>query len=474
MNLVKTARNFVKKAMNTISLRSHDDSLLFRLIGQDYRFGTQSKDFLLKAYGMNPYVFMVIDRISQRFVQIDKLFIDRLGQEIENPDAAFLEIFNNPNDKEDNTQFLYRAAGTYLATGEVFVVRKQEPGEDDQYFIPINYNVTINETTEGEVISYWVDYFGKARTYLPNEVLHISKPDITFDTNRGFSTLRATRRVWESNNEVWNSEASLHKNKGITGVLYSKGQRPMTPTEQEELQNKYDKDHTGSTNFGKVKVSTAELGYIQMGMNPNDLKSIETRLDHLRTICAAYNVDSKLFGDSAASTYNNMAEAQRAFIINAVIPLSKLLLPQIVGFMGRSTFIAISMALDEDSILELQLTKEQKSARLGREVVQGILTPEQAREMLYPELVVNLEEDEEGGDQGASTGEDVDTLEENSAAEQANAQAQANLRGSVGGVQGILELQGSVTMGTTSRESAITILMQIYGFDEQTAEEILG
>ena len=85
-----------------------------------------------------------------------------------------------------------------------------------------------------------------------------------------------------------------------------------------------------------------------------------------------------------------------------------------------------------------------------------------------------MEEDEEGGDQGASTGEDVDTLEENSAAEQANAQAQANLRGSVGGVQGILELQGSVTMGTTSRESAITILMQIYGFDEQTAEEILG
>lgn len=476
MGLVKTLKDFAAKALGgsgkTVSLQSQDieDIRLFSLLGNDYRFGTKSKDFLLHAYGMNPYVFMVIDRICQRLVQIDKLLLDRNEQVIDNPE--FLELFKQPNFKEKGAAFLYRASATYLATGECFVVRKQVADEPDQYFVPINYNVIINENSKGEVISYWVTMFGNSETYLPNEVLHIHKPDITFDTNHGFSTLRATRKTWESNNEVWASEASLHKNKGIAGVLYSDGNRPMTDTEQKALQEKYDKEFTSTDSFGKVKISTSKLGYVQMGMNPTDLQSIETRLEHLRTICASFNVDSKLFGDSQATTYNNMAEAKRAFIIDAVIPLSKVLLPSLVQFMSRSFFQSYTMVLDEDTILELQIVIEQKSARLGREVIQGILTSEQARKMLYPELVEELE-DGEGSSEG-NTGDDGDVLEEDSAAEAANAQAQAALRGSVGGVQGILQIQQSVEAGSTSRESAITILMQIYGFDEPTANQILG
>lgn len=474
MGITKTLRQFFKKSASvggeTFVPLNTVDSGLFRLLGNDYRFGTQSKDFLLKAYGMNPYAFMVIDRITQRLVQIDKSLLNKAGEQIEDPD--FLELFKKPNVKEDSSAFLYRAVATYLASGECFILRVQELGEPDQYVVPINYNVTINENTKGEVLSYWVTMFGGSRKYLPNEVLHLSKPDITLDTNHGFSTLRATRKVWESNNEVWSSEAAIHKNKGISGVLYSDGNRPMTDTEQKQLQEKYDKDFTGNQNFGKVKVSTSKLGYLQMGMNPNDLKSIETRIEHLRTICAAYNVDSKLFGDPAASTYNNMAEAKKAFIVDAVLPLSRALLPELVRFMSRSVFQRYTMTLDEETIPELQIVMEQRSTRLGREVIQGILSAEQARNMLYPELVEEVEEGTAQPQAGRS--EDDDTIEGDAVAETANREAQASLRGSVGGVQGILEIQQSVAAGSTSRESAITILMQIYGFDEQTANDILG
>lgn len=471
MGIVKTARQLITKAFQSTKLTSHDGEALYRLLGPDYQYGTKSRDFLEKAYGQNPYVFMVVDRIVQRLVQVDKLILDRSGKEVENPNPSFMELMARPNAKENGDAFIYRAASTYLVTGECFVIRHQAPGEDDYYFVPVNYNVTINEDTDGNVLGYHVITFGKTKPYLPNEVLHISKPDITLDTNHGFSTLRATRKVWESNNEVWASEATLHKNKGITGVLYSDGSRPMTPTEEEDLQNKYDTDYTGRNNFGKVKVSTAKLGYIPMGMNPNDLKSIETRLEHLRTICASYNVDSKLFGDPGAATYNNMAEAQRAFIMNAVLPLAEVILPAIAEFIAKSSFQFYSLAVDEDSILELQLTKDQKSARIGREVIQGILTQRQATAILYPELEVEREEEGPTTTEAKSEG---DTLEDNPAAESANDQAQANLRGSVGGVQGILQIQASVIAGATPRDSAIAILIQIYGFDEGTANDILG
>jgi HK97 family phage portal protein len=393
MQIVKSARSFLAKALNAITLReqSPENAGFYSLLGRDYKFGDNTKDFLVSAYGGNPYVFMIVDRIAKRLVEIDKTLLNSRGEEIE--DVDFSAFLKKPNRRESGDAILYRAAAGFLACGECFIVREQALGEEDQYFVPVNFNVTINEDLKGNVISYQVKDFGTSSTYLPNEVLHISKPDITKDNNHGFSTLRATRKVWESNNEVWASEASLHRNKGITGVLYSDGSRPMTDTEQKDLQSKYDGDNTGATNFGKVKVSSSKLGYLQMGMNPNDLKSIETRLEHLRTLCASFGVDSKVFGDPAASSYNNMAEAQRAFIINAVIPLSKELLPAIIGFMSASFFKVYALELDEDSIHELQITKEQKSARVGREIVQGILTQRQAQEILYPELVA---EDEDG------------------------------------------------------------------------------
>ncbi len=52
--------------------------------------------------------------------------------------------------------------------------------------------------------------------------------------------------------------------------------------------------------------------------------------------------------------------------------------------------------------------------------------------------------------------------------------AQASLRGSVGGVQGILGIQASVADGLTSVSSAVSMLVEIYGFTEQVAIEILG
>lgn len=53
-------------------------------------------------------------------------------------------------------------------------------------------------------------------------------------------------------------------------------------------------------------------------------------------------------------------------------------------------------------------------------------------------------------------------------------EAQANLRGSVGGVQGILGIQQSVAQGITSVESAIATMIEIYGFNRETAIKILG
>jgi hypothetical protein len=55
-----------------------------------------------------------------------------------------------------------------------------------------------------------------------------------------------------------------------------------------------------------------------------------------------------------------------------------------------------------------------------------------------------------------------------------NAEAQAMLRGSVGGVTALLAIQQSVSAKTTTKEAGVAMIVNIYGFSEEIAAEMLG
>ena len=63
----------------------------------------------------------------------------------------------------------------------------------------------------------------------------------------------------------------------------------------------------------------------------------------------------------------------------------------------------------------------------------------------------------------AETGEEVDLERE----------AKAKLRGTVGGVQGILQINEAVQKGTMEKDSAITLLIEIYGFEKSVALQLV-
>lgn len=87
---------------------------------------------------------------------------------------------------------------------------------------------------------------------------------------------------------------------------------------------------------------------------------------------------------------------------------------------------------------------------------------------------ITLESDIEVEDNGAEQGTPEAPVQPVKKASETELKAQANLRGSVGGVQGILAIQESVASGNTTRPAAITTLIEIYGFDVTTADKLLG
>jgi hypothetical protein len=82
--------------------------------------------------------------------------------------------------------------------------------------------------------------------------------------------------------------------------------------------------------------------------------------------------------------------------------------------------------------------------------------------------ILTVKEMMEGGEAVTTTdnGEPVSTDKE--------ADARAQLKGSVGGVQGIIGIQTAVAQGVTDRGSAIALLELIYGFSNTEASSLLG
>lgn len=362
-----------------------------------FDFGNDN-NYLTTAYGVNPAVFMVVDKIATVGARLERTLTDVNNPEkdVRSPDLE--ELLANPNEKETLEQLYYRLIASYEVTGDAFLVGidanfdKENPmfkGTVHSLSVPIVTNVTINEDTYGNVLGYTITEFGVSRNYETEQVLHIKKPNITEDSNNGFSSLGPSKVVWVTDSLNWKNEASMLKNSGIRGVLYVDGGRVMPEKERETLQNKYDTTYGNSNVFGKVRIDTQKLGFLNMAMKPKDMMDDEKRWSYLRYICGVYGIDSKIFNDPKSNTHNNLAEAKLSMYNDVIIPLVRMFDEAITEWLinGHYNEPNIKIAIDKGKITILNAPNKILSDKVSQEVNQGILTAEEAKEILYPDGV---------------------------------------------------------------------------------------
>jgi HK97 family phage portal protein len=333
MSLVNRIKNYFFTDSGQKIVIDQSLSWFNRIFGYDFDYGQDSAKSARQAYGENPYFFNIVDRIAGIVASMPRVLIDtETGKPIENAsrEAQSLEaLLMNPNTFEDSSSFYYRLAANLLM-GNLYVYKELpagfQRGLPSLLMSPISTDVSIQEGTNGDFApqSYSFTYQNATFNQVdPSQILHLKRPNILISTDYGFSTTHPTAPLWATSNEIFKSGYSLHKNKGIQGVLHGKGGTIMTPQEQSQLQEYYNKNFGSNEHTGKVKISTSEVGYIPMGVNPADLQSVQMNLDLLRATCSIFGAPSQLFGDVAASTYSNMEQAERAFYMNSVLPIAR-------------------------------------------------------------------------------------------------------------------------------------------------------
>jgi phage portal protein BeeE len=119
------------------------------------------------------------------------------------------------------------------------------------------------------------------------------------------------------------------------------------------------------------------------------LKAIESEgLANLRDACRLYGIDSLLFGDPMASTYDNKTLAERAAYTDVYLPLAKKIDKDISKWLFQSHFgqTGLELVVDENQIDVLNKTDKEQAETMAIDIAAGILTANEARAIRYPDL----------------------------------------------------------------------------------------
>jgi DNA-binding Lrp family transcriptional regulator len=247
--------------------------------------------------------------------------------------------------------------------------------------------------------------------------------------------------------EIANFHLNSVKNNFVGGTIVSFYNGEPTAEEQEEIERQIKDKFTGTNNANSIVLNfsdSRDRGVEIQQLNGNDF---DKRFDILnktvqREIYAGHQVtDPALFGikeDGIFTSRNQLVDSFELFqntYINNRQQFIERVFNELASLQGLSNRLYIQ---DTEPI----------SVQFSEMTVTSVMTQEEIREKVG--LSVIKQEEEAGADNKTKD-------------------AQAALKGSVGGVSGIITLLQNVKQGLIAESSAIAVLIELYGFTDAIA-----
>lgn len=349
---------------HTARLTSPDTSL-FQIFNSYFKYGISGHSMtkFIDAYSSNPYVFNIINKIATTSSLMERVVTTKGDKEIVN--SQILELYT--------PEVRQQANESILATGNTFLYYVDGVGFGGEVEVWHASNVEIFCNTIGDIIRYeyktpWNKLFRVEGDEL-KKVLHLKTSNIVScdgtSTKWGLSPLQAAWVVVQSSNEKFKAEASIFENRGAIGLVSNGSDIPMTGQERDKQQEALNGQIGGADKFNGVRVSTANLKFVQLGMSPTDLKLLEGLVSSLRILCSVYGISSVLFNDNDNSTYNNVSEAKASAYNEVYIPLARKMDSKVSIWLSEMLGIDETVKVNLNAIDEIKLSTNEIAQALN-------------------------------------------------------------------------------------------------------------
>lgn len=282
----------------------------------------KSKSDALKYAGMS--------RMSnQKNHELHKLRKKAFAPVTDNP---VMNVLKNPNPDQSAFEFWENYLGFKLLLGNGYIYGAgpdagNNAGQFQQmYILPAHLMQIVSGGIMEPVAGYKMMYRGTTQTLPAERVMHGRNwtPDYSGPASHlyGLSPLRAASQVLMMSNDAVTASAKMFTNMGAQGVLYMDDPQAQawTKEQQQAMNDSYNNKYGGPNKAGTPIITSSKVGWQQIGMSPVDLNIIESQKMTQRQLCNIYGMSSSLLNDPDNKTYNNMEQAKKELITNAVLP----------------------------------------------------------------------------------------------------------------------------------------------------------
>lgn len=303
----------------------------------------------------NPIEFKRYKQLKANGEWEQALAIEKRAVEIYETNNDLQKLLVKPNKSQTFEQFIQSLLGSYILTGDAMGYGvpsslKTRPGLLELIPLPPQY-VSIVPTGDWDgTIDKYVLIFSSDEgvEFKTNEILHIKSfnPEIsetsingkTYKTLalRGMSMFSPLANSIQGSNDGFIAQVKQLQNGGPAGILSNKSNMPMLGSQiksANESANDMD-GYSGAHNRGKIKVTSANLEYIKIGLAAADMQLIELQKATLQNVCNCANMPLEMMS-LEGSTFNNKKEALKEMWNGAILPPMNIIRDHLNLYLGE-------------------------------------------------------------------------------------------------------------------------------------------
>jgi len=371
-----------------------------------------------------PHLKMVISQKANMFANMEIFELD-LNTGERTRDSEAIRLLSNPNPLQSQEEFLNQVKLYESIFGNNFVYQNKPLQSSELPKTLMNLlpdDVKINTTgklydqteIEGIISSYELNSGSVTRKFAPGEVYQ-TRTNTSDNMILAVSPLETLVKPISNIQLALQTRNAILNDRGAMGILSSEskgeGALPLKPAEKKMIEEAYSSNYGVKEGQQKVLVTQSGVKWTPMSYPTKDLMLFEEVEDDLQQIVDTYGMARDIFSSTKGATFENQEMSIKGTYENTIVPEAKSFLRGLSQFLGL---------LDRGK-------------------------------MLVPSF------------------DHLDVFEQETEEDKIKAAQIENLTN----IQGVISLNESVSNGSTKREAAIQILVNLYGTEEETANQMV-
>lgn len=342
-----------------------------------------AQSYIREGYQLNVIVYRAITEIVKAATSLEIELYDATGNLAER--NKVLDLLERPTPMHTWESWLTEMLVNRMIMGEMACARPDGQMQPAELWPLKPSNIEI-ETGRGGIPLAYVHKVNKVEKRFQVKSL-TGESDLMFSKTynpdnywRGQSPLMAAALSVDTHNEGmrWNY-GLLANGARPSGLIKFTG----TPSGEviQRLQEFIGGKYSGGENAGKMAYTDAEFEWVELSKSAKDMDYLNTLKETAKYVASALGVPLPLI-DNDASTFNNLEQAKERLYTDTVIPVVKELLAALNSWLLPGYGEGLKLRIDMDAIPALEGLRERTYARAMSLYEKGLLTRQEARELI--------------------------------------------------------------------------------------------